>query len=400
MAVYAPTASESTQANVPSSWNRLRQLAAVRLDKPLALSVYLDLDPRETSTIPDLATRVNALADETAKLVRAQAAKLEHDEAAALKTAQERLADYLSSFDHGDHPGRHVHGLAVFASPGLLEPVLLPDTVADKVCLEPAFHLSPLVAQASGREGLVVFVSREQGRVYLTRGGSVRELDDLTEAVHSQHDQGGWSQARYERSIDNEVRDHLKLVAAALGELSRQERRPLALVGTEELKGDFLRRLEHESPETAGLVAGWAVAEAHTGGEGLRQVAEPVFAEWWARQEAELVDSWQEAVGKGARGTGGWADTLAAASDGRVEVLLYEDSPGRVKMTSAYECPTCGRGAASSGPCPLDGGTMRQVENAADLAIRETLRYGGKVWALRYDPRLVAVEGVGALLRF
>lgn len=400
MVVYAPTASETPLLSVSSypSWTHLRELAAVRLEQPLALSVYLNLDPRETGTAPDLATRVNSLVDESAKQVRAQ--ELSHDDKEALKAAHTRLADYLKGFDHSDHGGPgHVHGLAAFAAPGRLDTLLLPEAVADQVSLEPAFHLAPLVSQASDREGLIVFVGREQGRIYLSRGGTLLELDDLTESVHGQHDQGGWSQSRYKRSIDNEVRDHLKLVAQALGVLSRRERRPIALVGTEEAKGDFLRELEHEAQEARDLVAGWATAEAHTNSEGLRQVTEPVFAEWWAKQEAELVDSWQESTGKGARGVGGWAETLAAASDGRVEVLLYDAGPGKM-IPSAYECPACGRGAATGGPCPLDGSGLRQVENAADLAIREALRYGGKVWALRHDPRLSAVEGVGALLRF
>src|SRR5256885_9916650 len=34
-----------------------------------------------------------------------------------------------------------------------------------------------------------------------------------SDEVHGQHDQGGWSQARYQRSVEKEVHDHLKRTA-------------------------------------------------------------------------------------------------------------------------------------------------------------------------------------------
>ena len=35
------------------------------------------------------------------------------------------------------------------------------------------------------------------------------ETDRVVDDVHSQHDQGGWSQARYQRGVEKEKDDHL-----------------------------------------------------------------------------------------------------------------------------------------------------------------------------------------------
>ena len=39
---------------------------------------------------------------------------------------------------------------------------------------------------------------------------AVREVASIVDDVHRWHDQGGWSQARYQRGIDKEVADHLR----------------------------------------------------------------------------------------------------------------------------------------------------------------------------------------------
>jgi len=111
-------------------------------------------------------------------------------------------------------------------------------------------------------------------------------------------------------------------------------------------------------------------------------------------REQEALDRWREEMGKAARGTAGWSDTLAAASDARVETLLLTSgAPAR----TGRRCRQCGRAAADDGTCPLDGTPMEE-HDAADLAIHQTLAHGGTVLSVNGD--LLGGEGVGALLRF
>jgi peptide subunit release factor 1 (eRF1) len=143
-------------------------------------------------------------------------------------------------------------------------------------------------------------------------------------------------------------------------------------------------------------IVGWTSVEAHAGPAELLQAVEPVLAKWRAEQEVSAVERWSEEAGRNGRAAAGWAQTLEAASDGRVELLLFEDGSDR----PAWECPACGRLGSEPGPCPLDGTQMEESKDGLDLAVHQTLAHGGTVWALRERHDLEPVEGIGALLRY
>ena len=92
----------------------------------------------------------------------------------------------------------------------------------------------------------------------------------------------------------------------------------------------------------------------------------------------------------------GWEETLEAASDGRIELLLYQVGAHR----DAFRCPACGRAAVEASSCPLDGTTMEPRNDGLDLAVRLTLAHGGEVRALEHCSDLDPVEGIGAILRY
>jgi peptide chain release factor subunit 1 len=212
--------------------------------------------------------------------------------------------------------------------------------------------------------------------------------------VPGRHDQGGWSQARYQRHIEAQVADHLRRVA---DELNRRWRRsqgpPVVVVATEETRAEFDDLL---AQETRAALAGWASAEAHATAPDLVEKALPILEDWQARREQELIARWQEEAGRNGRAAAGWSETLEAASDGRIELLLFHDGADR----EAWQCPSCGRAASSPGSCPLDGTQMEPRSEGLDLAVHQTLAHGGSVWAVRHHLELGPVENIAALLRY
>jgi peptide chain release factor subunit 1 len=378
------------------SWVVLRELAAQRSESA-CLSLYVDLDPKTAPTIPDVISHLNSLYDDAHK--RASAKELGHSERLALDAALERIHEHFADFDRSQKLGQ-----ALFVSAdGYFRALDLAGPVTSSVEIGSYFVVAPLVrALTEEREALFVQVGREDGVVYLLKRGRLTELDDRSEEIHGQHDQGGWSQARYQRSIEHDYLDHLDEVAAVIARASRQEPRPVIFLGPEETKGDMLRALETADASLPALVAGWGPAEHHANPESLLKTARPLLEEWSVAEEGRLLDSWQEATGKpDGRGVGGLADVLEAASDGRVELLLYAAPADRRQpdFPLAYECPRCGRVEPQAGVCPLDGDELEEV-SSLDGATRETLRYGGRVWACRHDERLTAFANLGALLRF
>ena len=112
--------------------------------------------------------------------------------------------------------------------------------------------------------------------------------------------------------------------------------------------------------------------------------------------ERAAIERWRERAAKGSRASSGWAETLDAASDARIELLLYEEGANR----AAHECPKCGRALLDGGECPLDGTPLEPRQSGLDLAVHQTLLHGGSLLAVGHHADLGAVEGLAALLRF
>src|SRR3954469_19818095 len=302
------------------TWEQLRELAGFRAEKGCAISVYIDLDPSEVPTPPDVETKVNSLLGTAERLLDDRKSSMGRDQRESLKQDLERIRGW---FDDGfDRQG--VQGLAVFAAglDNFWATISLPDRVTDDVKIGNDLYLTPLAPLAGRDGGLVAFVGRERGQVWRLRGGQLIEIADQTESVPGKHDQGGWSQARYARNIENIVGQHLRDVAATLDQCIRKLRGTrVVLIGAEDIRSEFEALL---SNEVQGCVAGWATAEAHADGAQVIAAAKPVLEEWWSSRENEVLDRWREEAGKNGRATSGWASTLEAASDGPVGVLLVQ----------------------------------------------------------------------------
>jgi peptide chain release factor subunit 1 len=375
------------------TWDTLRQLAGFRADKGCAISIYLDLHPSESPTAADAATRVNSLVDQGMKSDGANRSEQTHEQRVGLREDFERIRHFFT--EEFDRDG--AHGFALFCAglDNVWQTLPLSEPVPDQIKVSRELYLAPLVPLVGRGEGAVVaVVGREEGRLFRLRAGRLEQVADLTEETPGQHDQGGWSQARYSRRIDELAKNHLKTVAQELERQLRQLRYPrVVVVCPEEMKTDFGDLL---AGDTRGAVIGWTVARAHASPTDLYEVAHPVIERWREERERDLVERWKEEAGRNGRAASGWEETLEAASDGRVECLVFQEGVEH----AACQCPACGRVSIKGGRCPLDGTEMEEREEGLDLAVHQVLAHGGQVLALRHRQDLEPVGGIGAILRF
>jgi peptide chain release factor subunit 1 len=376
------------------TWEQLRELAAFRSKQGCAVSLYLGLDPSEVPTAGDLASHIRSVLSQAERQMQARRGELGHDERRGLERDLERIGRWFE----GEFSREGVRGVAIFAAgrDDLFVPLTLPLPVEDEARIASQLYLAPLVRLVGRGDGAVVaYVGRERGDVYRLRDGRLVPLADESAEVPGRHDQGGWSQARYERHIETIVDRHLRDVAAALDRCVRRLRDVrVVLAGTEETRPGFEELL---APETRAALVGWVGAEAHVDAPRLLEAARPLLDEWRAGREEQLLERWREEAARNGRAATGWEETLQAASDGRVELLLVQDGADR----PAYVCPECGRAQAEDGSCPLDGTTLQHADTGLDLAVHQTLTHGGTIEVIGDERRdLEPVGGVAALLRF
>src|SRR4051794_34435128 len=192
----------------------LRRLAELRPEDGKVVSIYLNLDPTEFASGAARSTAINSLLDEAARAAR--------DENSSVREDVDRIRELFKGFDF-----QGAHGVVVFAcgTEDLLEVIKLPRTVENAVVIDDSPFVEPLAEVQSASLYGVVLVNRQAGRIFRGSRDRLEEVARVDDEVHRRHDQGGWSHARYQRSVEKEAKDHLKNASEEL--LPRQKPRPL-----------------------------------------------------------------------------------------------------------------------------------------------------------------------------
>ena len=236
------------------NWETLRQLAEFRAAQGCAISLYVNLDPSVTPTADAANTRVRSLVDGL-RAHYAEQSSLTHDQREALRGDSERIRRWFET--DFDRDGAKAAALFCSGLDNLWRSLPLPDPVEDAVHLGRELLLTPLVPLVGRSDGAIVaVVSREQGRLYRLSGGRLREVADLSEEQPGQHDQGGWSQARFQRHIEKLVQEHVKAVAGEVGQQARRLRTArVVIVCPAEMRSEIEASLPADLREA---VVGWA----------------------------------------------------------------------------------------------------------------------------------------------
>jgi peptide chain release factor subunit 1 len=369
----------------------LRRLAEVRLDRPVVLSLYLDLDPAQFATPPARATAVRSLLDEAERRLRERDG-LAHQDRADLQASLERAGALLQN----DLPTEGAQSVAVFASDasGLFEVLALPRPVPSRVAIGRSPLVGPLARLERRERWCVALVSRRDARIFRGSPESLREVEQVHDVVFGQHDQGGWSQARYQRGIEKEKDDHLRHTAEVL--MKHFKRRPfqrLILGGPREVVADFESKLHGYLSERLG---GRIEVDVDTATpEQVLAKTQPLFEEIEEQREAAALDR----LGEGGRAAFELQEVLRALNERRVECLLVDErfaAPGTT-------CPECGwLGPDGERTCPVDGTVIEPLDDLTDAAIELTLQQSAEILAVRRRREELEERagGIAAMLRF
>jgi len=368
--------------------DQLRSLAELKLDRPLVLSLYLDLDPSRFSTPPARATNVRSLLDDAARRVKERNG-LAHDDRMALEATLERAATYLGR----ERPTDGAHGLAVFASEriGLFEALRLPRPVPNRVAIGRSPLVGPLVRLERRERWCVTLVSRRDARILRGSPDGLREIQQVNDLVFGQHDRGGLSQARFARGIEKEKDDHLKRVGEVL--MRQVTRRPferLIVGGPREVVADFETKLHaYLRDRLAGRID--VDVERSTPAQVLA-TAQPLFDRLEQERERRALEK------LGERGVSSIESVLTALNERRVATLILDEQFAGV---AGVQCVECGWLGLEGETCPADGARTVALDDLTEAAIESALQQSAELLAIRHERETLDEHGgAAALLRY
>jgi hypothetical protein len=372
--------------------SRLRRLAQVNPDQGRVLSVFLNLDPSELPTPAARSSAITSVMTEAAHRVE-QADDLSHAEREALKADVRRVREVLAG---GDVAANGTRAVAVYAcqDEDLLEVVALRHPLGSRVVLDRTPYVEPLVQEGGAERWCVLLCNRRVARLFTGDGEELEETDRIDDDVHSQHDQGGWSQARYQRGVEKEKDDHLQHAADVAFSLYKRRGFDRLLVGApEELVNELEARLHSYLRKR--IVGRIQCDVENSSLDEVRACAGERIVEYVRGREREALDRLTQGVGSGGRGAAGLAGVLGALAEAKVETLLIARG-----FTAAGFCDTStGILYASQEDAPSDG-ALQPVDDIVERAIEKAIEQSAEVIGVRHHDDLGPLGGIGAVLRY
>ena len=372
----------------------LRKLAEWNTNSFPVVSLYLDVDGRRFPKRADFVAR----ADHLIRRARERAQGMEdRAHSRSVHADATRMWDFVN--DEFDRKGG-VRGLALFgcSGMGLWEEVTLPARVPERIVIGERPYLLPAEVVLQGYEDVcMALVDRERARLFVSTLDRIEEVSDVLDDVPGWHDQGGWSQARFQRHIKEHVLRHLKHVSEVLMGLFRRNRyERLIMAGPDEVVAELERELHDYVRRT--IVARTTLPMHASPGEVLQTIRELEGQLEREREEGAVRRLTAEIEAGTGRAVGGMADTIAALEEGRVETLIV----GADLEATGVRCPSCGHLAPRGRTCPACGARMDEtpdlVEEAVESALRQRCRVEVLTQGLADD--LALRGGIAALLRF
>lgn len=350
-------------------------------------SVYLNTDGSRYPRPADYEARL----DHLLRSARRAAETLDQEAQDAVRADTEQIRRWVrSSFERSG-----VKGLGLFACDGeIFEELEVAMGVRNIVRVSDRPYVVPLQALLSRHHHIALaVVERDRARIFRYQLGQIEEHVDVTSDVHGQHEQGGWSQARFQRGIEHEVLAHMRDVSDIL--LRLHEQQPLdALVvaGPTAEASEFVRKLHpylgkvlHGEPVSIPLAAD---------ADELTTVLRQAEQELVSGRRRELLARLEAGKGQAERDARGIRHVIEAVNAKRIDVLFVVEGAGEPGWKS-----TSGALALHEHEAASYGTPVEPVDDLIDEIIEQAVLSGADIELFRDGTRLDG-HPVAALLRF
>ena len=258
------------------------------------------------------------------KMVREKVKKiypaLDDEEREYLDVSLEEFEKYLDRVaSQKDTPP----GVAYFADleQGFAEGVELPSNPDFLVSVDKVPILLPLIIQFDEFEPVGVIVAdSSEAKIFITAGEIIETKTEFSVKIHHLSKVGGWSQMRYQRRRDKQVKEFAKDVANAAEKIfSAENIKRIFLAGRREILVEIERALPQKLRDAIVDFVPWDLDEPD---RKLLDRLSPIITEFERNQERNLLKRFVAEIRRDGLAAAGLEDTRRALKNGQVEILL------------------------------------------------------------------------------
>jgi peptide subunit release factor 1 (eRF1) len=354
------------------------------------LSLYLNMQPDQHGRTPDLKPYLEREFKSLAETWQSGTPERQSFDADV-----ERILTFVD-----EHVDNSTNCLAIFACSALefFETIQLAAPIAEhRIYVYNQPHLYQLaLIQGENPRYAALLTDANRARIFVF--GLGRKLEDEQVKGKKMHrvKVGGWSQARYQRRVENAQQQHAREVAQHLAEIVRQDRVSQVIVtGDTETVPLVIDELPQEV--RAMVVEGPKIALQASENEIFDATLEKL-KEQSAHSDAEKVERLLEEYRRRGLAVVGPAATLEALTNGQVDELVLSkllertnEEPVAIDAVVAPEIPDSTGGTESDEP--------REV-SLPDLLVTKAKQTSAEITFVQDSAPLESVGGVGAFLRW
>jgi peptide subunit release factor 1 (eRF1) len=388
-----------TEPNTPETAESLagpavEQMLAKLIDfEPTTLpvvSVYLNMQPDQHGRTPDVSPYLKREFKALAHTWPAGAPERESFDQDA-----ERILAFIA-----ESSNTSIQGLAVFAcsAKGFFETIQLAAAIREHriyVYNQPHLYQLALIDDENPRYAALL-TDANRARIFVFGLGRKLDDDKVTSKKMNRVKVGGWSQARYQRRVENAQQQHAKEVGERLVKIVHEDRvAHVIIAGDSETVPLLMEELPQEIRSM--VVQGPKIASDASEQEIFSATIETIKEES-VKTEQEAVDRLVQAYRARGLAVIGPEATLEALTNGQVDELLLSrlleqtnEEPVAVDAIIAPEIPDASGGTESDQP--------REV-SLPDLLVTKAKQTSAAITFVHDSTLLESIGGVGAFLRW
>lgn len=371
------------------SREELREIAKMRGDRALFVSLYLNVNPI-TNVKNNYVIHVKNMLKQTAE-------KMD-------KAALKRLNSDIGKIESYILSNKRVFkkGLSILSSQekDFWKEFHLAVPIKNEIFIDNTPYIKPLLDILDNYQRYaILLVGKESARLFRVHLGEIEEYTEVHSAdVPGKHKKGGWfalSEKSYERHTDYHVGLHLKDVLKQLDSFLSGEYVGRMVIGGSEEAVAMVRAMLPQT--TAAKIIGTFQAEMFASGKEILEKVEPVVRSFEEKEEAKTIDDLLTKAMKNENAVIGMENVLNALQEGRIMKLVILEDYKNIGLS----CINCGNLAIQElSSCPYCKGEMQKVNYIVDLVAQKAVEQGAMVEVVSKNKKLEESGSIGAFLRF